>query len=539
MGMKEKVKTAVDGNDTIGRLLGSKKKKAAAAGILAAVIIALAAAILLNTNKDGEYVVLFPGISREENNEILAVLNGRGVGAKRNAEGEVTVPENQVGDIMLDMSELGYPKTALPFDIFSDNMGFTTTEFEKRQYLLLNLQDRIERTLKDMNGIKNAIVTLNVSDDSNYVWDDQGADSTGAVSLTLMPSCELSPEKVGAIKNLIANSVPRLLPENVTVVNAETMQEMVSDDVGGLTSYGLGRLDFEAKVEKRLQDKIMNVLTLAYSPGQIRVSATVVIDYDKMITEDLQYEPQDNGQGVVDHYKSGQSVNGQGGGAGGVAGEENNTDIPTYGAAGTGGANGADGDYYRDVDYLVGYIKKQIEKDNVKLQKATVAITVNDNNLTESKKQQLIDAASKAANIAQEDIVVSSFQQIASEKTSEPEKPVIPVTAPGVGGIDPRVLVAGAAAGVFLFLVLLFLILRHRRKKQRKEDQELFGPFEGDAFDLDSDIAERAEERTVENQIADVPVKPQDPVNQVRSFAEDNPEIIASMISTWLKEEKK
>ena len=112
---------------------------------------------------------------------------------------------------------------------------------------------------------------------------------------------------------------------------------------------------------------------------------------------------------------------------------------------------------------------------------------------------------------------------------------MIPVTAPGVGGIDPRVLVAGAAAGVFLFLVLLFLILRHRRKKQRKEDQELFGPFEGDAFDLDSDIAERAEERAVENQIADVPVKPQDPVNQVRSFAEDNPEIIASMISTGLK----
>ena len=191
------------------------------------------------------------------------------------------------------------------------------------------------------------------------------------------------------------------------------------------------------------------------------------------------------------------------------------------------------------MDYLVGYIKKQIEKDNVKLQKATVAIAVNDNNLTESKKQQLIDAASKAANIAQEDIVVSSFQQIASDKTPEPEKPVIPVTAPGVGGIDPRVLVAGAAAGVFLFLVLLFLVLRHRRKKQRKEDQELFGPFEGDAFDLDSDIAERAEERAVENQIADVPVRPQDPVNQVRSFAEDNPEIIASMISTWLKEEKK
>ena len=112
------------------------------------------------------------------------MLNGRGVGAKRNAEGEVTVPENQVGDIMLDMSELGYPKTALPFDIFSDNMGFTTTEFEKRQYLLMNLQDRIERTLKDMTGVKNAIVTLNVPDESNYVWDEGDSNSTGSISLT-------------------------------------------------------------------------------------------------------------------------------------------------------------------------------------------------------------------------------------------------------------------------------------------------------------------------------------------------------------------
>ena len=192
--------------------------------------------------------------------------------------------------------------------------------------------------------------------------------------------------------------------------------------------------------EMCIRDRIMNVLTLAYPPSQIRVSATVVIDYDRMITEDLQYEPQDNGQGVVDKFKEGQTVNGSGGGAGGVAGEENNTDIPTYGAAGNGGFNQSGGEYYRDVEYLVGYIKKQIEKDNVKLQKATVAITVNDNNLTEAKKQQLIDAASKAANILPEDIVVSSFQQIETEKAAEPVTPVVPVQAPVLAGVDYRLL---------------------------------------------------------------------------------------------------
>lgn len=192
---------------------------------------------------------------------------------------------------MLDMSLLGYPKTALPFNIFSDNTGFTTTEFEKKQYLLLNLQDRLERTLKDMSGISNAIVTLNVSDDSIYVWDEQSSDSTGSVSLTLVPSYELSPEKVAAIKKLVANSVPRLLPENVAVINAVTMEELQGQSLDSGSYYGLDRLDFESKVEKRLEDKIMNVLTLAYKPSQIRVSATVVIDYDKMITENMQYVP--------------------------------------------------------------------------------------------------------------------------------------------------------------------------------------------------------------------------------------------------------
>ena len=42
MGVKDKVKTAVDGSGTVGRLLGSKKRKAAAAGVLAEVIVALA-----------------------------------------------------------------------------------------------------------------------------------------------------------------------------------------------------------------------------------------------------------------------------------------------------------------------------------------------------------------------------------------------------------------------------------------------------------------------------------------------------------------
>ena len=529
MSGKDKIKEKIKGSSVIGHM-NAGNKKWIIGGLAAVVVIALAATIWLNVGKD-KYEVLFPGASKEENAEMYTVLQARDIKTQRNTEGEVMVPEKEAGDIMLDMSALGYPKTALPFNIFSDNTGFTTTEFEKKQYLLLNLQDRLERTLKDMSGVKNAIVTLNVPDESNYVWEEQSSDSTGSVSLTFMPSFELSSDKVTAIKKLVSNSVPRLLPENVTVVNAETMQELMSDDLGTST-YGLNRLDFESKVEEKLENKIKNVLTLGYAASQIRVSATVVIDYDKMITEDLQYQPQENGQGVVDNFEERRTTDGTGNQAGGVAGEENNTDTPTYGAQTEDGNAQNTGDYYRNVDYLASYIKRQIEKDNVELQKATVAITVNDNNLTAAKKQQIIDSASKAANIAPEDIVVSSFQQAAG---------TTPLQADQSGAGTASILEKGlfyviiGAAVVLALTVLIIALMARRRRKHAREDEELFGAIEEEIIP-DQGMKEAAAGDAVVLNPMEPAAKEQTPVNRVKTFAKANPEIIASMISSWLKE---
>ena len=535
MDVKDKIKETMDSKRMKGFF--DTRKKIAAVGAAAVILIGVAAtAFLYKGNQNLQ--VLFPGISREENAEVFAVLQSRDVEVKRNDEGEVMVPESQIGDVMLDMSMLGYPKTALPFDIFTDNTGFTTTEFEKKQYLLLNLQDRIERTLKDMNGVKNAIVTLNVPDDSTYVWEETSSDSTGSVSLSFFPTFELSPDKVAAIKNLVANSVPRLLPENVTIINADTMEELISGDMGSGSLYGLNRLDFEARVEEKLENKIKNVLALGYKSNQIRVSATVVIDYDKMITEDLQYRPEANGQGIVKDFQEQGSGNGAGMGAGGIAGEENNTDIPTYGGAAAGGGNNGGNDYYRSVDYLVSHIKRQIEKDNVELQKATVAISVNDDNLTETKKQQLIQAASKAANIAPEDIVVTSFKQLENPEVSVPD--TIPVQA-GTKGIWNNRAVLYGIAGLIAVLLLLIVMLVRKSKKIAQEDEELFG-FAGSDEEMGGDSAKQEPDRkeeAVKISLSEQIKKSQNPAEQVKAFAKTNPEIIASMISSWLKEAKK
>ena len=278
----------------------------------------------------------------------------------------------------------------------------------------------------------------------------------------------------------------------------------------------------------------MNVLTLAYKPSQIRVSATVVIDYDKMITENMQYVPQSDGNGVIGRSEESKSQ-GSVQGAGGVAGEENNTDIPAYGTSGSGQGGTQSEEYYNNVDYLVGYIKQQIEKDNVKLQKATVSVTVNDNNLTENRKQQLIDTVSKAANIAPEDIVITSFRQTEvqpeiiqpEKKENEPE-----------GIVWDRDLLFLAGAGGLLLLLLLFLFI-HRYRKHTREDDAMFAQAENQRNA--ASVLERAGEEAVVNSIGTGEPEPgvaanDNPMEQVRNFAKANPEIIATMIKSLLKE---
>lgn len=195
-------------------------------------------------------------------------------------------------------------------------------------------------------------------------------------------------------------------------------------------------------------------------------------------------------------------------------------------------------DYYRSVDYLVSHIKRQIEKDNVELQKATVAISVNDDNLTETKKQQLIQAASKAANIAPEDIVVTSFKQLENPEVSVPD--AIPVQA-GTKGIWNNRAVLYGIAGLIAVLLLLIVMLVRKGKKIAQEDEELFG-FAGSDEEMGGDSAKQEPDRkeeAVKISLSEQIKKSQNPAEQVKAFAKTNPEIIASMISSWLKEAKK
>lgn len=505
-----------------------RKKLAIIGGIVVVFVVVLTLVINLNGSA---YRVLYTNIEASEANNIYQSLIDAGIKAKMNENGEVTVPRSEYNTSLIKMASEGYPNSSLPYSIFASHSGLTSTESENKQWLIYQLQDRIQDTLKSMDGILGATVTISIDESSDYVW-QQTTDTNGTtagVLLTFKNGTYITEEQVAAIKNLVASSVPQLDASRVTVVNASTREEL-GGDVSGTSASGFvsqtQNLEFEAMVRKQIESNIVKVLSPRYGSNGVVATATVTINYDKMITESVELVPKNtDGDGYSTHFEENWSLN-QGTVAGDIVGEENNTDIPTY--AYNDGENGSPmTDYSSSGDYDYSTIKKQIEKGNAVLEKATVAVLVDEKNLTEARRLELIDIISASADIAPELISVASFyttNEIAPEET-----------LPAWMTLPTWIYIA-VGAGLFLIIIVIIIVSSaakkaKKRKKVRKEAVEMGYDPNASAEEIESYKRELANAA-----MAGVDPKDDAILDEVRDFARDNPEITANLLRSWLKE---
>lgn len=510
-----------------------------AAACIGMILFSAGTTYYLNHQDDG-WTVLYAGIEPSESAQIYSTLREMNIPAQLNSEGLLMVEDTQADALLLQLSGLGYPKTAPTYDVFSDHTGFSTTEYEKKQYLLFQLQDRIEKTLCNIDGVKSAIVTLDVPEETNYVWQDsEDQKSSASVLIAMETGKVLSSDHIQAIKNLVSSSVPKMVSQDVTLVDAATSLELKAKgegDDGAL--FDFERLDFEAQVEKQLTEKVLHVLSIAYKPENIRVSATAVIDYDKMITEQMKYVPDEKGNGIVSKISQSDVMDGQNY-AKGVAGEENNTDVPVYiDTNGDGQPEYIDHD--RNAEYLVSYIKSQIEKNKAQLKTASLAIVVNDPSLTPEKQASLIAVAAKATNVLPENISLVGFDMPKTENIPVQESETAVQETPSEKLLDHRLvrISIGAASLLFLLLLIILWIVRNTKKKKLKVELAREAAEIADAKSRMSAEQDMEGHKKRLREAAEIHQTKNAVTEEVREFAAANPEVTAALIRSWLKEDE-
>lgn len=541
----EQLKKALADLKAMWQKLDGKKQKLVALVAAGVLTLMVGVTFFLNFNTSG-YEVLYAGMEQSEVAEVFAAVQGLEpvVKARMNSNGEIEVPKKEKDRVLAELAIKGVPKSGLPYDIFPANGSLTTTDLEKRKQIEYQLNNRLQDTLRQFPGIKSAVVTISLAQDSNRVWEVSGSKSTASVTLHLQPGVTYSKDNVTAVKTLVASSVGYTMdPKDVMVIDAATSINLPGrDDTDSAYSVEgeLQRLGYQDKIDQRYADKAMNVLSLFIEPTNLRITATIKIDYNKMVTESKDYVPSgdsNNNSGVLSEGKTDALLN-PGSLAGGLPGEEDNTDPPPAYVDLDGDGNPEFVDYHNEQKYLVSYIMQQIEKNEAEIieDQSSVAVTIK-GDIDEDTRLAIIESTARATGIPEAKVSVQNYA-IGDIPTDE-----LPAQGTILEGPVLYILI-GVMAGLLILLLLVVLISNKRKKKKLAAATAAAGGTTGGISLMDPHASVFSSERELEErkrQIQDAAQRSKNDnaiAEEVREFAKQNPQITANLLRNWLKEEE-
>lgn len=539
------------------RGISDKTKKILIAIVTGTVAIAIISVFVLNMGMKGDYSTLFTGLNQDEAREVVAMLQDQGIDYRFNdRQGAIRVPSSKVDQTRAGLLSKGYPKSGFTYDMYRSNAGLMTTESDKKQYTLYDLQDRLGAQIRLFDGVQDAKVTIAEGGDQKYaLGDDAQTDASASVVVTMKEGRILSDSEASAIRNLIARAVRGMNFTNVAVFDAATMQE-VGGDGGDDGSYG-GAKDLTALtslVENNIAGNVRRVLEKLYGQGSSAVSVKGTLNMEKLIQENTKYttpekiDPQDK-QGLLQQENASNENSGTAQQqAGGVAGTDANADTPRY--TNQGGAKPPSDSYANSSaarEWLYNSVKEQRQVDPGVLENTTIGVVIDTADTTVSM-DDLINLVANSAGVSKEDakqkITIIRAQSPASKEASTAL--AAPKAQPQ--NVLPLPIIIAMAAGGFLILLLILLLLLGRRKRRPSpgedgedldlppEDEEVFSQSSRKEPGLSPDFHDEEMEKNEE--ILNLRMQHSLKLKQnIGEFVDQNPQIAAKLVQSWLRGE--
>lgn len=247
---------------------------------LAALAAALALAVVYYLWRDqGAYRSLYGAGEAFPAAEVMQVLDGEGIAYRLHPQsGQVLVRDDQLARARMLLTAKGV-QVAVPagYELFDKEEPLGTSQFVQDVRLKRSLEGELARTVMSLKGIELARVHLALQESNSFVVSKRDP-AKASVMLQLVPGYKLKPEQVGAIVNLVANSVPQLAAADVGVV----------DQYGVLLSRGLDAWGGAGQSWQVLDDyqqkavaNVEEVLAPVLGSGNYRISVAADIDFSQ------------------------------------------------------------------------------------------------------------------------------------------------------------------------------------------------------------------------------------------------------------------
>ena len=531
--------------------LSQKSKKLLAIIASSTLLVIVVAIFLIARGHKTEYQTLFTSLSQSEAQQVVSLLQEQNVPYLYDGKsGSLKVPAQSVDTLRAQLLSKGYPKSGFTYNMYIGNSGLMTTESDKKQYTLYDLQDRLGATVRLFEGVRDAKVTIAEGTEQNYALEsDEPIEASASVVVTMEEGKSLGEKNAEAIKNLVARSVKGMNFTKVSVFDAATMEEVGkdADEEGGGSATNITNLT--ATVENNIATNIKRVLAKIYGMENLAVSVKGTLNMAKLIQENTQYsvpekmEANDKTGLLHNEEVAGENAGSSGENAAGVAGADANADTPRYTTQnGNNSANDGYANSSATREWLYNVLKEQKEISPGVLEDATVAVVINTDD-TSIPERDLINLVADASGISREEAgdkitILRSLNKTNVQKTEEEKTDTEKQTV--LSRFPLWALIGAAVSAFLLLLILILLILRAKKRKklkmlmeEEKANQEALSVKPSDEITPIDDTPDEYELNAEGRMIHGMKLK-----KSIGEFADQNPQVVAKLIQSWMREEE-
>lgn len=513
--------------------------------IIAVVVLVVAGIIIFVSVQSAKnpWAVLFTEMTPEDMQSVTTYLASAGVTDYRvQGDDTILVRSEQEPSLKASLLMEGYPESGFGYKTYLDNVGSLSTESDRAQMALYDLQDRLGATIRCLEGVKDARVIITTGEDRRYVLgQDDILKASAAVTVTMKGDDEISKKLVAAIRSLVSRSVQGLEMEEISIVDSlgNTYDGADLEDENATSTdvqYAL-----EEQYNRKIRKSVLDVLTPMFGEENVSVGVNTTVEMSRAVEDETEYtlpeyaqDGNTNGEGIVGRkIWSGRIVRDDEA-AGGVVGTGANADLNTYVEEAPVDGSEQELEVEGDKTYLVDTLHTQRELMAGTISDVMVSVTINSDVPNLADADALLSHVGRAAGITanQQAEKISIISHPFYVKPVEDNNKTVdgPVTI--LSGIPDWVLYA-LAAGLLLFMILFFMLLMMRRKKNQAVLEE--APVMQIMPEAVADIVEPEPEPEGAD-IMEVHVERSMELRRgVREFAEQNPEIAAQMVKSWLK----
>lgn len=532
-----------------------------------AIVVVLVAAGMygfMRWQRESSFRPLFTELAPDDASPVVQKLKEDGIAYRLTNNGTtISVPEDRVAELRLEMAGAGLPKTGrLGFELF-DKTNFGITEFAEHVNYRRALEGELERSVMSVAEIEQARVHISLPQESVFLEARQPAKAS--VLIKIRRGAALPETAIPAVTNLVASAVEGLAPENVSVLDMRGNLLNKPKKMGAADESSTAALEYRHKVEQDLVAKLDSTLEPLVGSGHFRAAVSAETEINSGEQSEETYDPT---RSVMVSSQKTEDVSTQAHAIEGIPGTASSLPDAAPKPASTGASTSRKTE---NVDYQTSHTIKRLVLPQGAIHRLSVSVLLDYDLQENSGKQTLVaptperlkvihDLVSAAAGLNTDrgdQLIVESLPFESTMDSLAPDNPAAPVggspNAPANESAkkltlleqmkkDPKLMIGAAGLLVLVLCGGAFAIFKMKRAKARVVDVQVPGALpQGGAAQayqtaLPSDGGEPAAGGSPVASLG--PGKLETLTAQVRATAQKNSEICAGVLRGWLKEER-